>query len=89
MHSNKKIYSLDYSQEKVNIWVEYFKENKYKDALSLCKDQKYISVISGCVADQIFEAGNYERSVDYYAKSNRSFEEVALKFLNKNLHSHL
>lgn len=89
MHSNRKIYYLEYSQESRNIWIDYLKINRFKDALQLCKEPKYQSLISGLVADQIFDAGNYERSVEFYAKSNKSFEEVALKFLNRNLHYHL
>ena len=89
MHSNKKMYTLDYSQEKSNIWIAYFKKGRYKDALELCRDQKSISVISGCVGDQCFSGGSYDLSVDYYIKSNKTFEEVSLKFLSKNLHSHL
>lgn len=89
MHSNRKIFYLEYSQESRNIWLAYLKIHKYKDALNLCKDPKYQPIISGLVADQVFETGNYDRSVEYYAKSNKSFEEVALKFLSKNLHYHL
>ena len=89
MHSNKKMYTLDYSQEKSNIWIAYFKKGRYKDALELCRDPKSSCVISGCVGDQYFSGGSYDLSVDYYIKSNKTFEEVSLKFLSKNLHSHL
>ena len=89
MHTNKKLFKLEYSQESKNIWLAYLKMSKYKDALNLCKDPKYQSIISGLVAEQVFETGNYDRSVEFYVKSNKSFEEVALKFLSKNLHSHL
>ncbi|CAI2378217.1 unnamed protein product [Moneuplotes crassus] len=89
MHSNRKIYYLEYDHENNNIWIDYFKIKKYKDADKLCQDPKYKPLIAGCVADQIFESGNYTRSAEYYAKSNKSFEEVTLKFLNNNLHQHL
>lgn len=89
MNTNKKLFKLEYSQESKNIWLAYLKMNKYKDALNLCRDPKYQSIISGLVAEQIFDAGNYERSVEFYAKSNKSFEEVSLKFLSKGLHYHL
>lgn len=89
MHSNKKIFYIEYSQENRNIWIDYLKINKYKDALKLCKDSKYQPLISGLVGDQIFNAGNYDKSAEFYAKSNKSFEEVSLKFLNTGLHQHL
>lgn len=89
MHSNKTVYYINYMQENKNIWIDYLKINKCKDALALCKEPKYRPLISGLVGDQVFDSGNYEKSVDYYSSSNKSFEEVALKFLNRGLHSHL
>jgi len=89
MHSNKKIFFLEYGHESNNIWMDYLKINKYKDADKQCRDPKYKPLIAGMVADQIFESGNYGRSAVYYAKSNKSFEEITLKFLNTNLHQHL
>lgn len=35
MHSNKKIFCLEFSKESKNIWLAYLKMNKYKDALNL------------------------------------------------------
>jgi hypothetical protein len=89
MHSNKRLYFLDYSSEKTNIWIDYLKIGKYKEAEKNCKNHKYMSLISGLVGDQLFARGNYRDSVVYYSKSNKSFEEVALKFLNTNQQAYL
>jgi len=48
-----------------------------------------MSLIAGLVGDQLFENGSYRDSVIYYSRSNKSFEEVALKFLNTNQQSYL
>lgn len=32
MHSNKRLYYLEYSSEKTNIWIDYLKVRKYKEA---------------------------------------------------------
>jgi hypothetical protein len=37
----------------------------------------------------LFENGNFRASVEYYSISNKSFEEVALKFLKSNLYDPL
>ena len=45
MHSNRKVYYVEYDQEGSNIWIDYLKMAKYKDALKICQDQKYKPLI--------------------------------------------
>lgn len=60
-----------------------------KDALNNCKNPKQKAFVAGIYADQLFQKERYELAADYYAKSEKTFEEVTLKFLKANLYIYL
>lgn len=72
------------------MWIAFMKKGDFKHALKLCKKStKDYALLAGLYADELFMNGNCERSVEYYAFSNKSFEEVTLKFMNNNQLSYL
>ena len=91
MHSGKALYHLYLEHEEKDLWLHFLKVSRIKDAYSFCerKNPKHKPLVAGMYADELFENGNYWPSVDYYVVSNKSFEEVALKFLNLSLLSPL
>lgn len=85
LHSTKHVYFLNYAEEEKDVWVAFMKKGRLKDALDLCtKGSKDYALCAGLYADDLFANGNWERSVEYYSVSNKSFEEVTLKFLHQN-----
>jgi len=70
-------------------WKYYLKIGQVKDALQSCKQEKQKAFVAGLYADQLFQKEKYEQAADYYAKSEKTFEEVALKFLKQNLYNYL
>lgn len=60
-----------------------------KEALNNCKNPKQKAFVAGIYADQLFQKEKYELAAEYYAKSEKTFEEVTLKFLKSNLYIYL
>ena len=60
-----------------------------KEALNNCKNPKQKAFVAGIYADQLFIKEKYESAADYYSKSEKTFEEVTLKFLKANLYNYL
>ena len=87
-HSTKKLYCLSVEDEDSDLWRAYLKVN-LGEALRLCLDTPHYPFVCGLYADQLFENGSLKKAVDFYSKSNKSFEEVTLKFLNINSYGYL
>jgi len=45
--------------------------------------------VAGIYAEQLFAKEKYEMAADYFSRSEKTFEEVTLKFLKNNLYMHL
>lgn len=60
-----------------------------KEALNNCKNNKQRAYVAGIYADSLFQKERYEYAADYYAQSEKTFEEVTLKFLRSNLYVYL
>ena len=75
--------------EDQDAWKYYLKKGLIKDALNHCKNPKQKAFVAGIYADQLFQKEKYELAADYYSKSEKTFEEVTLKFLRANLYIYL
>ena len=82
LNSTRELYSLDWSSEKANIWSAYAKVGKLNDALKATDDSDHLATLHGMLGDKKFSSGQYVNAVNHYSQSSKSFEEVALKFLN-------
>ena len=65
------------------------KRGLIKDALQNCKTPKQKAFVAGIYAEQLFAKERYEMAADYFAKSEKTFEEVTLKFLRAGLYIYL
>lgn len=54
-----------------------------------CKTGKQRAFAAGYYADNMFRRGKYEKAAELYAQSDKTFEEVALKFLHAQRYSEL
>lgn len=75
--------------EDQDAWKYFLKRSMIKDALNNCKTAKQRALVAGIYADQLFSKDKYEMAADYYAKSDKTFEEVTLKFLKNQLYIYL
>ena len=63
------------------MWKLLIAKEKYEEAFhSVTGDTQ--SYVAGLCGDHFFKEKKYSRSIGYYLKSDRSFEEVVLKFLD-------
>ena len=60
-----------------------------KEALQHCKTSKQKAYVAGIYAENLFNKEKYELAAEYYAKSEKTFEEVTLKFLRGGLYIYL
>jgi hypothetical protein len=80
-------YSL-FQNEDRDAWKQYLKKGLIKQALEFCaaKQRPYVA---GIYADQLFLKKQYKDAAVYYAQSNKTFEEVTLRFIQANLYTYL
>jgi vacuolar protein sorting-associated protein 18 len=50
--------------------------------LQTCKTGKQRAFACGYYADYLFSKEKFDKAADYYAQSDKTFEEVSLKFLH-------
>lgn len=67
--------------EDQDAWKYYLKRGMIKEALNNCKNPTQKSLVAGIYADSLFAKERYELAAEYYAKSEKTFEEVTLRFL--------
>lgn len=75
--------------EDQDAWRYYLKRGMIKDALNNCKHASQKTQVAGIYADSLFAKERYELAAEYYAKSDKTFEEVTLRFLQKGLYAYL
>jgi len=68
--------------EDQDAWRYYLKRKDFTQALFACKNGKQRAFASGYYADNMFKSGKYEKAAMLYAQSDKTFEEVSLKFLH-------
>jgi hypothetical protein len=52
IHSTRTLFSLDFGNEKKNIWISYVKKGKLAKALELTKDTEHQPLVRGIMGDQ-------------------------------------
>ena len=70
--------------EDKDAWKYYLKKNKIDLALAACNTPKLRAQCNGLWAESLLQRGNYTQAAKFFAKSNFSFEAVAMKFLKFN-----
>ena len=65
------------------MWRLYLADRSYRTALEFCRSTSQRDKVLTEQADHCFEGGHYEQAAEIYAQTNKSFEEVTLKFTIK------
>jgi hypothetical protein len=65
------------------LWKKQLESSNFQEALKMCEQNnfKYYTYVEGVIADSRFKNAKFAEAADLYAKSNKSFEEVVMKFL--------
>ena len=75
--------------EDQDAWRYYLHREQFGQALVACKTGKQRAFAAGFYADHLFAKEKFESAADYYSQSDKTFEEVALKFLQAARYSEL
>ena len=67
--------------EGVDAWRQFTAKGLIKEALSTYRTKEQKEYLAGVYADQLFEKSKHVQAAEIYVESNRTFEEVTLKFL--------
>jgi len=82
LYSDKFVFAVDVVKEDRDAWKLYLRDNKFEEALDYCDTDAQEERVLNAKADYLFEQASFEEAAQIYAKTKRSFEEVALKFVN-------
>lgn len=84
-YTERAVFKYKIVRESRDVWEIYLKMKKFEMAESNChEDPVKLDKVYSCQAEHAFEKGQYQESALYYAITRTSFEEVALKFINKS-----
>lgn len=89
VYSSRRILEVVVADEDRNVWKLLLQkamngagdERDFDQALAVCRNARERQQVFTAQADKLFERGEVDRAAVIYAKTSRSFEEVALKFL--------
>ena len=70
--------------EGVDAWRQFMAKGLIKEALHTYKTKDQKEYLAGVYADQLFDKGKHQQAAEIYVESNRTFEEVTLKFMQLN-----
>ncbi len=79
--SDRHVFEIDVNDESRDIWRVYLERNSFEEALKYCSNVFQREHVTNAQADFHFANGNYELAAKAYARTNRSFEEITLKFV--------
>lgn len=83
------LFIADLKGEDRDAWRHYLKKGMVKESQHICKTAKQKAFVAGLYADQLFTKEKFDIAADYYARSNKTFEEITLRFLKSGLYSYL
>nr|XP_040229535.1 vacuolar protein sorting-associated protein 18 homolog [Anopheles coluzzii] len=85
VYSNKLIFRYKIVNEQRNAWRLYADRQKFELALQYCnKNPAHRDIVLVKQAQSYFYAGDYLQAAAIFSETQLSFEEVCLKFLQKN-----
>jgi len=84
LHSIKTLNKLSISPADKDLWKQHLDSGNFMDSLKLCNStgNKYFPYAASVYADDLFNNKNYIKAAELYNVSNRTFEEVVIKFLS-------
>ncbi|XP_055602186.1 vacuolar protein sorting-associated protein 18 homolog [Uranotaenia lowii] len=85
VYSNKMIFRYKINNEQRNAWRLYADRQKFDLALRYCNDNPaHRDIVLVKQAQSFFDLGDFQEAARIYSNTQLSFEEVCLKFLQRN-----
>ncbi|XP_065343009.1 vacuolar protein sorting-associated protein 18 homolog [Cloeon dipterum] len=84
VYSEKSVFKYKVTQENRNMWKVFLDAGDFERALDFSKDNvKHMETVLVRKAETLFQKEKYLESAHAFAETQSSFEEIALKFLQK------
>ncbi|GAA5932223.1 hypothetical protein JCM3775_001164 [Rhodotorula graminis] len=84
MYTDQAIYELVVRDEDRNVSNVYLARGQWDNARRLAKTQRQRDAVLAAEADSHFAAGKFIQAAQAYAQSSKSFEEVVLRFVERD-----
>jgi tetratricopeptide (TPR) repeat protein len=84
LYTDSSIFELSVTEEDQDLWSVYLDKQAFESALKYTKTPKQRSIVNAAQGDAYFTQGRYIQSAEAYAQSTKSFEEVVLRFTDKD-----
>ncbi|KAL6061226.1 tethering complex subunit [Balamuthia mandrillaris] len=84
VYAEDSVYQLIVEKEDRHVWELYLEKGQFEAAINYCQTPEQKDKVLCAQADYYFGKRSYELAAKYYSKTQKSFEEVALKFINMN-----
>lgn len=84
LYTDQQILELKVQDEDRDVWKIYLARADWERARRYAKTPKQRDAVLAAEADACFAAKKYIQSAQCYAQSSKSFEEVALRFVDKD-----
>ncbi|CAG8549918.1 24581_t:CDS:10 [Cetraspora pellucida] len=84
IYTDCTIFELIVAKEDRDVWKLYLEKQQFDTALQYCKNPAQRDEVLTTQADYYFSQGRFLLSATYYAQSTVHFEEVALKFVERD-----
>lgn len=83
LYTDASIFEISVKDEDQDLWRVYLAKQAFDTALKHSKTAQQRSTINAAQGDAFYSSGRYIQSAEAYAQSNKSFEEVVLRFTDK------
>ncbi|XP_017062924.1 vacuolar protein sorting-associated protein 18 homolog [Drosophila eugracilis] len=82
VYTTKTVFNVRVTREERNVWRIYLDKGQYELATAhAAENPENLQLVLGQRADAAFADGSYQVAADYYSETDKSFEEVCLKFM--------
>jgi tetratricopeptide (TPR) repeat protein len=82
-YSESALFAVTIVNEERDISSLYLKMGQFDLAKTYAKTQAQVAMITSAQADHLFDLGKFDQAASLYGKTDRQFEEITLKFIDK------
>lgn len=82
--TSQEIYEIEVNDESRDIWKIMMEAGNFDAAMHYAQGKEQRETVAGSYADHLAKKGSWSEAASLYSRSNRAFEETALKLIDEN-----
>lgn len=82
--TSQEIYEIEVNDESRDIWKIMMESGNFDAAMHYAQGKEQRETVAGSYADHLAKKGSWSEAASLYSRSNRAFEETALKLIDEN-----